>query len=218
MNDAQELIYGTKRIVDALKQVEFANFLDFEDLQETVPGYVYAACFSERVDDLSQWRAYSRGSGGVCLHFDLSNQPLIKVIYDPAAQDLLIEAFISDVRAHAKTLPGLGSDEEVTDNFHLDVWTHIQFLAAALKDAAFSSEQEWRLVVGPGLKSEHIVRKGRSTLVPARPISIEGKLTAVTTGPCDYDDLAMHAARLALPAAVRGKIKVHSSRIPYRDW
>ena len=65
-------------------------------------GGVFAACFSESPDDLSQWRAYCQ-RGGYCLGFESAasqkalrvNATIVRVIYDAREKQKLAEALVA---------------------------------------------------------------------------------------------------------------------------
>src|SRR5271166_1213817 len=112
LNDATELIYAVEQLkqrVNAKMDAPHNKIIDpiltrlgealSDPSAETSP--VFVACFSERRDDLSQWRAYSGGEGGYAIQFepmklreagflpmpDDTTQPqilLVRVEYDPS--------------------------------------------------------------------------------------------------------------------------------------
>jgi hypothetical protein len=113
---------------------------------------IYCACFSERTDLLSQWRAYGDDGKGVAIGFSTDHlQRLCQclqgkfadVIYDDGQQEALIE------RAFELT-PRLSDGEDPTiDEAAGTILRHISEAASRCKNNGFSEEAEWRLVCEP---------------------------------------------------------------------
>jgi hypothetical protein len=85
LNDSTEIRYGSKLLRDSLLSVRTTKQLPLEEshlLERLIKGLVdepdtpshapspwFVTCFSERRDDLSQWRAYSGGENGYAIGF-----------------------------------------------------------------------------------------------------------------------------------------------------
>lgn len=170
LNDSKELVHGRETVLKVLDETISAHpnepvrgFLS--DFRERVCSGqlemdVYAVCFCEEGDVLSQWRAYgAMGDGysiGLCADSlkRLSQHPdfhckLRKVIYDAAKQLRLVADTvwgICDLLEEAcSKLAGAELDKllcKAKDN--LD-WQLKEYLYC-FKYPAFSEEREWRLV------------------------------------------------------------------------
>jgi hypothetical protein len=148
----------------------------FEDyLLNNIVTPVYLACFCEDGNLLSQWRAYS-SAGGYALGFDFrphaggfNPEPdtytarLLQVEYDRAQQIKRCKAILDAVLPIlnepdvARAIPELTSYGVV--NFQVIrgiVGDMLMEEAVAFKDAAFSVEKEWRLVV----RRRELVKQG----------------------------------------------------------
>lgn len=127
----------------------------------------YVTCFSERRDDLSQWRAYSGQSTGVSLGFRFDKRhDLSPCVYQDDMKRILLLAAFSKIFKAAEIIfeidPLLLLKPEQSHNFELlnkfpDIETYVKGASSTLliplikliplfKDASFESEQEWRMV------------------------------------------------------------------------
>jgi hypothetical protein len=121
-----------------------------EHLTEVSSVFVFS--LSTKRDDLSQWRAYGGDGSGVSLgfHFDLlrallraSGHKLLRCVYEYPDQERRIRLF-------AALLAGRAFAASVApDRAALDFVEAFLRFAPTLKDPAFASESEWRVVLGP---------------------------------------------------------------------
>ena len=108
LNDAEEYVHATKLLRDELekrlkgetgqRKATFANWLN--DLIRDERGRAFIVSFSERSDDLSQWRAYANCDNAYAIAFDQREMlgmltdfefSLVKCVYSLEEQkDLLI--------------------------------------------------------------------------------------------------------------------------------
>lgn len=143
----------------------FRIFLSFKN-----PYRNYVTCFTSRRDDLSQWRAYSAGSAGASMAFDLRefHMPgLAPCVYrDEEKRRLLGDAFdeifrVGDMHFRADpalllppdaTLPAEikarfpGAEENVKiagSRLLMPIMT----ILPLFKDSSFEAENEWRIVM-----------------------------------------------------------------------
>jgi hypothetical protein len=119
--------------------------------------HVYAACFSEDGDSLSQWRGYADDGRGVTLGLDLeevrkhANCRLlqrVRVNYEPGEAEQRVDAILAPLSAFAASSSSSSSSENGPQPRPA-----IQFLrqlareAPGFKNPAFKHEREVRLVV-----------------------------------------------------------------------
>lgn len=157
---------------------------------------VYAVCFCEHGDLLSQWRAYGRAGGGYALGLDSAalltdanrtvGLSLSRVIYDEGRQRELAKALVEQTIAIYSRYVKLRPDHEgkalavVARSFAYGAQTY----AYRIKDGAFSEENEWRLIYardpeGSFEPAERSFRTGDRGLlpyveIPARPSNAPG--------------------------------------------
>lgn len=169
LNDAKEIIHAIELLQNAILQrekcavsPEFALLLvQLRELlanpNPEVAG-IFVTCFSERRDDLSQWRAYGGAEGGYAIEFDtekllkstVENRGyLMPVTYDEDAKEILMadilkwseEYFMEGLR-----LSRAPSPEEWADEFARYWLDSLAYLAPVLKHPSFKDEAEWRLI------------------------------------------------------------------------
>jgi Protein of unknown function (DUF2971) len=190
LNDTQEIKYGWSEFLETLghgrdEPSEFsdayaAQLLSINDAGaenlESLGDSVFVACFSERPDDLNQWRSYADDGRGVALGFDLEKISMVKVPYyyhTPAGLAPVIAentkeqiewgSFLQKVSyghvarekaiSHAlwKIEQHCGPNSE--NSFETKVANSIGLIShtlsdlALIKDAGFESEREWRLTI-----------------------------------------------------------------------
>lgn len=193
---------------------------------------VYAISFTEKNDDLSQWRGYCPPQGGYSLGFsaellrsraDALGFILCRCIYEPDEQKRLVQKVIDDAFSEFEKMEI--SDYETEINSQLDFLLYILPLASLLKNPSFESEAEWRLLSIPiGERNKDIrYRPHRSLLVPYLEfILAEDKqplrLDKVIIGPNSYPVLAQLSIRGFLESASLEKMPdVELSKSPYRS-
>lgn len=128
---------------------------------------LYAACFSENADLLSQWRAYAMDGRGAAIGFyrsylekldrEVSGLSYLKVNYEVQRQKDYAAEQAAGIEQLVKE--GLGMHEAVEKIFEKP-----EIMYGMMKNPAFSEEREWRLcmAVMPG-KEE--IRKGASEIL-----------------------------------------------------
>ena len=123
-------------------------------------SYWFVTSFSSVHDDLSQWRAYGGGEGGVALGLDPSALSqgnlcfprsvfLAPVCYDADVHDMFAHKVVDETLKHfnrgLERRPGLDKDKW-TASF-LEAWAiHVGFLGPVIKSRSFRDENEWRLL------------------------------------------------------------------------
>jgi Protein of unknown function (DUF2971) len=207
---------------------EFRRSLDgLEDIN------LFAACFCEDGDILSQWRGYGGGSQGYAIGFT-SNAltksgadhgfTLGKCIYDTDLQNTIVEQAIESCLYEETAIPWRGSW-----GFHGPLADILFRCGAFFKEPSFAEENEWRLVSSAIMfhDSQLEVRAGRSMPTPYFRLPIGGddapSILHVVVGPCPHMVLSKSAVTtLLLRKGVRGPLEGRQvaigSTIPFRDW
>jgi hypothetical protein len=207
----------------------------------------YVCCFSEELDNLDLWRAFSPQDAGYCFGFDWSDHSdstvfLGKCIYnDDDKRQLVTERLKASRQASEDKIEtlirrcGYGFRHSPTiarkraTVFALDLMSY----AILFKDSAFRSENEWRFfLLGDASSKPLKFRAGQSLLIPFREISLAEssrlRLSEICVGPTRYPDLAIEALKGFVGSlnttegrAFRIEIKSDrfvSSSIPYRSF
>lgn len=163
------LIYGMNN-EDAFKyllDVVLNRVLEFKNL------LIYAVCFSEKKDLLSQWRGYADNGKGVAIGFNLSCLKKIceatdllklgKVTYTGCESDsynVIVSKYadmiITDI---TRALVNEKIDELLTNPYGFDLFSSLTQQTLVLesvfiKHQSFSEENEWRIVLNDELSKD----------------------------------------------------------------
>lgn len=140
---------------------------------------IFVSCFSKAEDNLSQWRAYGKGEGGISLGFDAEVLRarikeaawLVPVIYDPEKQQKTIRDFLevsSNLYVkHASEKRDFG--EDFFQTWYLNWRVFASQLAPFFKNNAFEEEKEWRIImaIDPSLLQFLFFRSSESVIIPS---------------------------------------------------
>jgi hypothetical protein len=197
----------------------------------------FVASFSALRDDLSQWRAYGGGSGGIALGFEC--QRLVQQVNISAG--VLVPVHYASPHAPAGTVPLVAElctelvdkarlaqhSPEAVQALRARIDLSVQFVCSILKDVAFAAEREWRAIIfGPFPPRVTLeVRQGRSQLIPTCVTSIRDGdrpdslgLAEVLLGPTPHVETALTSTKLALVLRNQPSCPVNPSDVPFRDW
>jgi hypothetical protein len=207
-------------------------------LSESLSGLedinIFAVCFCEDGDLLSQWRGYSGSSHGYSIAFDseslmhvanLENFQIGRCIYDSETQwNVIHEGIVHCIENEVEW-----SSTARRWGFHGPLAEILFKCGGFFKDASFKEEQEWRIISPTILFNDERLgfRTGKSTIVPYYRLSIlcEGVLPIrhVIVGPCPHMELARSAVTaLMMSSGDRrplDRLEVAlPSKIPFRNW
>lgn len=248
LNDSRELSHARDMIADR------ANFLSHSQnlapeypvgalgwlisiLEERTAPNVYVTSFTEKGDDLSQWRGYTPTGRGVAIGFDStvlgevaanlqkgvaglsgSSASLGKVIYLADNEGESFDPFILSVADYASMNEG-----EVVQS-HFDIL--INQATPFYKHNSFSDEAEWRISLVEGDLFEIPLnvdfRVGLSSMVPYTRIDFGAKskdlLKEVILGPTPNPETSLIAAKAFFRSRGFDRVTVKPSAIPFRAW
>ena len=255
LNDSQEFNYSFQMLQDRIQKIEgklfekqrefihiFTKNLQFINtpLYQHIGG-IYVCSFSEKEDQLSQWRGYCPESGGFNIGFQFTfiekqeGFELVKCEYNKDKQKKVIGDFLDEIFVNLEIYGDTDANRKA--------WLGFRRLAAHLKHPKFAEEKEWRLVfVSKPADSEKVkYRQGKSMLIPYiehyLSKSIDGKkheslgwIPEIYVGPTPNPDLSvvslegiLHSEKVSQNTHKdSGKPKrlcrVTKSEIPYRAW
>jgi len=252
LNDHSEFRYSVR-----LLREEFKNSLTSTDeecswlakyLYETMENdgadasFFFVFCMSLVRDDLSQWRGYGGGEGGVSIGFrpmglvttEVTKQGyVLPVQYEVAEHEKIIQNVANWTNIFFKE--GLkrrpGADRKQWATSFLEMWREqIVYLAPILKHPSFKDEKEWRLIYA--LHPNDIAKieiLQRSALISRHlPISFGSKLPIreVVVGPCRHPSVSLISVGTYLSAQGYSvneaeendpnKVTIKSSSIPFQ--
>lgn len=247
MSDSAELEYGLRIIQqtcdDALPTVRgqekeiVSQFKEWAKFNRLENRQLFVCCFSEKENDINQWRSYTPPKIGICIGFDGS--PLVNramtagwefayCIYERTNQKIWADAILTACRKNGLKY---GPDKSAPINqtyyslFEKNV-EHVLRVAARLKHSAYAEEKEWRLM-SPYLSQSRDprikFRTGESMLTPYIELEISGEadelldILQVIVGPTPHTNPAHNAVVVLISGRVRRAL-TKSSGIPYRTW
>lgn len=259
LNDSSELDYGCHLFCEILTRAIAEDGRDpiskniFQEARkafesggsmESIITRTYVACFCERDNLLSQWRAYAQ-SGGYAIVFPLKqlrggmmvsdqyHTELHRVIYNRQTQILLLQLVMDDLISvlNDESVRQLWKSYSPEEQYYFSISfnSFLQTLAlneiVRFKDPAFEEEREWRLAVRPmslELKDEEIqqlkFRTARGLAVPyleLRPK--DGKLLPIQSvryGPTLKQKQTVNALSLLFQQKGYPKVPFNGAGIP----
>ncbi len=199
------------------------------ELGPATSPHIYVCCFSDKDDDLSQWRAYGP-EGGFSIGFSRirlsalaaeQHYDLIPCSYEDAPKRLLATQLINTING-------------------LDLWNLQDFCSAieakflsvvpALKNVKFAQEDETRLVsTDPPPKDGTAFRIRKGLIIPYRKFDLKDnelwRSVQVVVGPCPHAVESLEYVKMLfsselqksdLPTPDSSQFK--NSQVPYRYW
>ena len=248
LNDSSELRYATQLLAGATHALESADptlapaadqFRAWLELRLPAGHMLFAVCFSEDGNLLSQWRGYTPHGKGVSLGFEpkyiehranILGFRLGQCIYDVAEQDRVTNECVEKVLTYARNVgPCSPHEAHPTQSFHPRFTEYEEALlkvSALIKHPAFKEEREWRAIspIQPSyVDHPPSYRAGRMTLIPYKPFGLSSpgsrmQLSQVFLGPTPQNNLAMNALSTFLSSSgVSPKMGPFASQLPYRE-
>lgn len=228
LNDATEVAHGAGVMAELASRTEIhpdvrAQFCDPDEFMKTASQWtMFVFCLSRKHDLLSQWRAYGKSGGGVCIGFDRAQLQSIRpkqgpvptpfpIIYKRRKQVQLLERLI-DIAAELRQSLAPGSDEK-------EYWRNAMALITQgsfrFKDRAFAEEQEWRLLWLPAAEIQF--RPMERTLIPYIEAEFcKSVVTKVVQGPLFNPAVGESSLRRFLDGEGYRHVSIQRSHIPLR--
>jgi len=245
LNDASEYRYGEKLTNEVIsRRRKGARGKNKEFFSEYIAhasflrnAHYFVTSLSEHGDLLSQWRGYTPDGNGFSLGFNVEKMnrilserrefEFVPCIYDRSEQENLINNLIDyalDMWEQDAT-PFSEYTTEMSAYPPLLLRVFSSFLAPILKDASFSEEKEWRLILLQNDIYKRRFRMGKSFVTPYLEIDLLEKpgspgsmpLDEVIIGPTPNPDLSTLSIRMLLES--QGvKAQTRLSTVPFRSW
>jgi hypothetical protein len=239
VNDSQELKHAVDGILIPLLEARAEKSPDkdyymvqargFLDLQFKAP---YIACFSEKGDQLSQWRGYGSEAGAVSLGFDPQILGRDIISLNPLSGGSLQKVIYLQEEQEQEFLRILGTNDfpwrVFVGSAGLNLGSKLLGVAIRCKHAGFEEEREWRIVIpskmgmGTGaITKPHDFRTGGKYVAPYVNVKLSRPdepvpLTEVICAPGDRDGVALDGVRALLDLYGYKDIPVRHSKIPFR--
>lgn len=181
LNDQSELHYGTKLIVEVLKNNKERLDLGpgiLEEIIETFEDYsskemsfnYYVACFSKATMLVDQWRGYGDNGIGFALGYDpneiknsfkeFRNASLVACNYNPKRQESALKKKIDQIAYQINIT--LSDKDGYGDPHEIAVMMFFFFMQPELlklKHHAYKQEKEWRIIVNYGASDAYLYKE-----------------------------------------------------------
>lgn len=166
LNDTTENTYGSSLaasiISEVLTEPRYAGVVDAftsQDKRRLIPtlSEPYVVCFSEKRDQLSQWRGYGGGDAPVSIGFNFTTAmfedrdailQLRRVVYNQDVQRESLRDLVLTWKSSVEAQATAGKPYD--DLLHTLSLTYLDFMLwqreLTFKDPAFHEEAEWRLI------------------------------------------------------------------------
>lgn len=243
LNDATELLYGAEMLIGEIEKhmheglpIRFNRL--FSDMREMLRSSTpendsaFVVCFSEKADDLSQWRAYGHGDDAYAIGFDgkairdqtaASKNLFLKVCYDLNSRENLLKSVIKKTEEfYAAGLAG--RDSETWSVMFLQNWINkLTLIAPAIKHPKFDQEAEWRLVHYLNEEEVDEIDCVQKSGLLSRFINVEIghksktlPITEVMVGPIRHKEISRISVSDLLRAHSLKDVDVTLSGVPFR--
>ncbi|MBY5533650.1 DUF2971 domain-containing protein [Rhizobium leguminosarum] len=229
LNDKKEMDFGidvAKDLLDELRQSTYKGSTPMPPSRRIaitdIPD-VYAVCFCEKSDLLSQWRGYGSTQQSVSIQFDSSGLltlgfmkmfSLKKIIY--GREKALAQ--LRDGFDRIDDIVGAISRREPVDT-PAEQKRVILELSPQFKTEHFEEEQEWRLV-SFGEQKQISYRPRDNVLLPyvqvGHPANIPLPIGSITVGPGKDNELTKKSIEHLLANSAYPHVQVRTSEIPFR--
>lgn len=195
-------------------------------------GSKFIACFSEKGDLLSQWRAYGGSGPGFSIGFEAESLLriverngclLLRCIYNREEQSSAVLGLLRRMKETYR----IRSDSRVSIRFGNSFVRALKDIAASFKHPSFEEEREWRIVTS-SLPSagEHIkFRAGISLLIPYMHLGLadEGEglpISHAFVGPTARPEYSKYTLvdALATYDCVAPLEQIRTSESPFCGW
>ncbi|HEY5331777.1 MAG TPA: DUF2971 domain-containing protein [Acidobacteriaceae bacterium] len=206
LNDRQEYRLGARLLKEeiAASRLTEKQRKTFEWLAAETQSGCFVLSFSERGDQLSQWRAYCPGGAGYALGFGQDSGlfsvqakqhsfNLVRCEYDPGKQrqlcKYLVDSFIDGMATKQSWWPGGDVPSRVKSFLERYQWNlALALVMSALKHRGFKEEKEWRLVSQYPEEALYGVsfRPGRFGVTPYFTLPIAAK-----KGPVEFEKIVI---------------------------
>jgi len=242
MNDRREYEHGRSVFLKALKDRQDQNLANEANvlkmlerlIRNSSGGRFYIACFSEKADDLGQWRGYGDWGRGVCLGYNYSKLQIIQpwfagwVIYKQPTQEKVAQMLIDDLMT--RIVSKITMDPTLEKKIIRTSFDLLKVILPAaillMKDNAFRDEAEYRLIhaIDAPTPPETKYRVRGQALIPyiemtfGDPVTrnpVPVPLEEVIVGPVMNEHWHRRAIKKMLRSRDLGHIKVSPSPIPF---
>jgi hypothetical protein len=241
LNDSKEFSIGQELIEDVLKKSKFnlGSIQIDESKNSLIDGLLkvlkseiiktYVCSFSEKKDELSQWRGYCSNDIGFSLGFNVCKMLectksekgiLLQCQYKESNQREIIETVIETWSTYECSKKLL--NQETIKSEDKKKCIHLLFLmlfriAPLLKHESFYEEAEWRLVFIDTKQMKF--RPGKSMIIPYINFDLaDNPFDSIYHSPTPHRELAKDSLDRLLETNEFNSCITYNSSVPYRNY
>ena len=227
LNDEMELSWSSEVFGKALDEYPCENAEEREMLDRMKEAttllnsglQIFCFSFSEKRDDLNQWRGYAGTASPYCIGFEaeqlswqMASSELLSVIYDREEQDAIAKSIIDLVVCFYRE--NLYRQDDVPAYYHMGHCIHqfriiTSYASLRFKSPHWQGEREWRLVTVFGyrdqLEDRIKFRAGRFGVIPYIELFTENTagikrlaIDSITVGPTPLREATLQATQMYL--------------------
>lgn len=244
MNDMSEGLVGVKIIERIIKYSDI--YKDYEspaDLLNEVKKQlkemnIFVVSFTNKKDDLNQWRGYANTPNGLNICFSptkLSEKIITARKIERISEIIQKESLQSKMKSTHCILLKCLYDELLQSYLIRDILELFSsypdkttmarmlcFCSPFLKDKGFVDEEEWRLVIfSPTSINTVKYRTGKSSIIPYLefPFNIDA-IKSITLAPTSPDKrIQKESVEYFIKSTLKDRvIPIEESQVPYRNW
>lgn len=229
LNDTEEMEYGMKVAKEVLVKLTKTKQPRALTSATSIPD-VYACCFCEEPDMLSQWRGYGVSGQSVSIQFDADQLSVLaraqefelsKIIYGKKQAIALLRERLKNAESSATLVRAvLGFSDENAYTPDDARRTAVLDLAPRFKNNAFQEEKEWRIIAKAHVVKQVKYRTRDNVIMPY--VNIGSPTTGlpivrVTVGPGKDAELTRKSVEKFLSQQLfYHDVEVAISNIPFR--
>ncbi len=187
----------------------------------------YVFSFSQKGNDLNQWRSYCPKEGGFSIGFDYqrllsirksNGYTIQKCEYDPGEKQKLINPLLDRVHKSFE------SDKDISSSLEWSfILAEIISFSTFIKHESFIDEKEYRIIKS-GINDDKLNHcEGKSMIIPYiefSPMDENNKLPIrkIIVAPTPHPELSKLSVQSLLESKGYEGVEVETSNIPFRSW
>lgn len=145
---------------------------DFNDFYKSFEGFgYYVISFSEKKDDLNQWRLYGDNASGMCIEFNSCY--LLKTLNECNQNKIELKKCIYNKNEQIHRIQKLIDSIKFENIPIYSVIPKLLKLSTYFKHESFKDEQEWRIVIENVKRTQKNTRCGKNLFIPYCEAKIE---------------------------------------------
>lgn len=234
--EGKHSLYLLNEILNKKKQDLSAKGINCDTVINFVSDFTglgtFTVSFSEKRDDLNQWRGYANTNPAYCIGFyssvlkDLQpeaadkTKPIemffAKCIYKRDGQVSLIRDLVDHVLSKIEIPKNKAGN--VSIKFAGELMSDFLPMSSVFKNPAFEEEKEWRLVFSPVPNDLINIRMGKSQFIPYIKVKFPDRAIGDIIIAPNPDKEQIYNSTTYACSHSKIDMKLENSSVPYRNW